>query len=646
MLNELTRARRIRDGTLAARFWKHVLTIPNLVAFEFDAPPFSVCSSAPAQCPDGRCQKGEGKRIKLTWRDAGYAVAGLMIEMEKLGIGKGDRVAVLSWSRVEWILHCLAAWTLGAVTVGIDPRYGAERVAYIINDSNHSNDPGTATKLLLCEDQEQLAKVDMALIANQEMRVLPIELLPLRVSHFLGTPYAGAAGEDRNCDFLAAADAELEPEIIAIRLGSTGTDDIALLLYTSGSTGDPKGVMISHGNIAAMCRLLTDRFPLAPTDRFLGPLPLSHILCWNGLGPMIWQGLPSLLCSPFEMERYINSFHPTVLLGVPKAWSKIKEKVESRLDRFTLIKRLSRTPRLSWLHAGANWLVRLVVNHRLGGALRLRVTGGAPLPSDVYEFYMLYGQKLLRGYGATETTGCISVETDDRTADGSAGFLFSEATASFEERPGHQSDAAVGTTSSGARDSGVLWLKGPTIAKGYWNQPEKTGQAFRDGAFRTGDMARLVNEFLFIGDREDDVGKLENGEKVSASEVAAQFAGSDLIVHVVPVFRGDRRVNLIVFLAPSRLEAYADREARLAVVQAVAAEVRRANDRFASNGEHWKRISAFHIAAVTPTTENGLLNIKGEISARAAAKMFAGVIEAFRSADRASESPVYGRHMP
>jgi long-chain acyl-CoA synthetase len=606
--------------TLVGRFWKNVMNYPTDPAFYLKRSWNQMLSNSGFTAEDQR----RFYYRRLTWKESGTIVMSIALHMEKeLGVKKGDRVAILSWSRAEWIWHCLAAWSVGAIVVGIDPRYGAERVGYILNDSDVCDAlPGTSTRVVYCEDMEQMAKVLKGDIGNEHLQSVLItdfaKRLPV-VSGEVRSPFASVSYE---------IDAELALTDLSKRLGAVTHEAIAMLLYTSGSTGNPKGVIISHANIASMCSLISERVSLTTDDRFLGQLPLSHIFIWNGLGPCLWNRVPVLLCSPFEMEEHLGRFLPTILFGVPKVWNLIKEKIEAKLNRHPLLKQYAQTPDRNLVCYLANQIVTAMLRLRFRG-LRLRVSGGAALPKDLDAFFKLFEQDLMNGYGSTETTGCVAVETDEFQCEGSVGKLLRTVDYDFEAVPGEEVDGV---------EKGVLWVGGPTIASGYWNDPEKTRKAFENGRFRTGDFCLVQNGFVFIGDREDDVGKLENGEKVSGKEIIDAFAASRLIAHCVPVFKGLPRVKAIVFLGPVAARKLLPEDAghvdaaeigsHPAVIEAVLAEIKLVNSTFVAHGEWWKPIREFVIVSdVVPSTENGLISMKNEIVTKAVVERYGHLLD-------------------
>ncbi len=625
--------------TMMHRFWKHVADQPEKIGFIVQQKAKEPTISNPARGdPVVRYEE-------KTWEQAGYIIAAIMVILEtEIGLQSGDRAAIISWNRPEWSWINMAIWTLGGISVGIDPRYATDQVCHIINDANRSDDlPNTGMRVVFVEDESQAAKLVADKLDAPDIKVVLIADLMKRIED------SELDVDESQCELSTLA--MLSMESIAEYLSGIQPEQIAMLLYTSGSTGEPKGVILTHQNIVFMSNLISRRVKLNEHDLFLGQLPANHIFVWNGMGPCMWNGIPSFYCHPLEMKKHLKTLHPTIVFGVPKVWQAIVNEVKKD-PQLTLpflpraqVKTINRVlgqaksnlikralePEKSRFNRMANRVVCGRLKAALGGRLRLPISGGAALPEDVAKLFSVCDLDIMNGYGATETTGSVSVETQEERSPGSAGKLLDLVEVEFEP-----------TEEDQGPNSGILLIGGPTISPGYWNKPDETEEAFKNGKFRSGDKAYIdAKGFLFIGDRESDDGKLGNGEKVSSREIADFFRYSPLIEYIVPIFMNRPVVKALVFLKESAARHYLVQQGAVEqgadcpveflakqelIVQAVRAEIAAINDKLGLKGE-WKRIRDFEIVPETPTTANGLLTVKMEVSAKKAMARFSDLVE-------------------
>jgi long-chain acyl-CoA synthetase len=401
---------------------------------------------------------------------------------------------------------------------------------------------------------------------------------------------------------------------------------------------------------------VNEKVKLRSDDLLLGQLPSNHVFMWNGIGPSIWAGIPAFYCHPLEMKFHVKQLHPTILFGVPKVWVAIYNEVKKppnfhlpfvpsfliKAVNSSLAKikaellRRALAPHAGRLNQFCNFVLSSKLQSALGGRLRIRVSGGAALPREVSEFFRICHQEIMNGYGATETTGCICVETAEEKRAGSAGRLLSLVGVDFEA-----SDQFGGF--------GVMQIGGPTVSPGYWNKPEQTVAAFIQGKFRSGDLGKLDDRgYLFIGAREDDDGKLANGEKVSSLEIIEAFRECDMIEYIVPIFAGRPVVAALIFLREAAARSLLETHARgvaagcslqfmarhPVIIDAVCTEIGGINERLRKKGE-WKRVRYFEIVPETPSTVNGFLTVKMEVSARKVSTAYADLVEEmFRNSPR------------
>jgi long-chain acyl-CoA synthetase len=466
------------------------------------------------------------------------AVEELSLGLRALGVEPGDRVAILSENRPEWAFADLATLALAAVDVPIYPSCTADQVLYILKDSG--------SRAVFVSSAAQAAKV--AGIREQAPALCHV----IRMEE-------GAAGETSLAEVREKGRAALaaDPKAVRERSASAGPDDLATIIYTSGTTGDPKGVMLTHGNIVSNVAAAAAVFPVfGPDDVALSFLPLCHIFeRMAGHYLMLSRGVTVAYAESVEaVPANMAEVRPTVMFSVPRLYEKmharIQEKVagdppwRQRMFRWALRVGLSafrhrvakrRPPAgLRLQRALAERLVFAKIKRKVGGRLRVFVSGGAPLSRDLAEFFGAVGLPVLEGYGLTETSPVITVNRPD------------------DFRPGTVGPPVEGVEVRIAPDGEIL-TRGPHVMKGYYNKPEATAEAIdKDGWLHTGDVGFMDGGFLTITDRKKDIIVTSGGKNIAPLPIEGALKTSPLVAEVVMI--GNTR-NFASALVVPRFEA-------------------------------------------------------------------------------------------
>ncbi len=460
------------------------------------------------------------------------------------GLAAGDRLAIVSESRPEWVLIDLAAQTIGVVTVPVYPTLPAPQVRHILADSG--------ARLAVVSDRIQAAKV-------QEVRhLLPaLELVVVldpgtaAAEVGLGTSVIGyaaivARGRDR-----LAADPTAGPALEA-RRAAVDDDALATLIYTSGTTGEPKGVMLTHRNIVSNAEAVIPVFALTPDDVALSFLPLSHSFERTVVYAYLMAGLTIVFAENLDtIARDLRATAPTLMTVVPRVCEKLQARVLATVAEGPAVRRwlfqtalglaLGRVRRaeprggsidpVGWRERLADRLVFAKVRARLGGRLRLIVTGSAPLSRETGEFFLAAGLPIYEGYGLTETAPALSANHPGRSRLGTVGPAI----------PGVELRIA---------DDGEILARGPNVMRGYWNRPQDTEAVLRDGWFHTGDIGELsADGFLCITDRKKDLLVTSGGKKVAPQPIEARLKQNPLVAEAVVI--GDRRRFPAALIVPA-----------------------------------------------------------------------------------------------
>ncbi|MFN8586775.1 MAG: long-chain fatty acid--CoA ligase [Candidatus Eisenbacteria bacterium] len=470
-------------------------------------------------------------------RQAVSDVESLGLGLVSLGVGRGDRVALLSENRYEWAVSDLATLGIGAVTVPIYPTLTAQQVRYILENSE--------AKVCIVSTPAQYDKIVQIADTLPHLRVI-LAMEPAPVLSGRGQSFAQ----------LIATGLELrerEPRAFRQAAALVKPDDMATIIYTSGTTGDPKGAMLSHANVASNVEAGLDVVQLNASDTSLSFLPLCHIFeRMAGMYCMLAAGVTIAYAQSLDtVAADAMKVHPTVLTGVPRFYEKVYARVmENAMAQPALRKNIffwglhvgiavarlhfqGRKP-TGWLalqHAIADKLVGAKVRARVGGKLRFCISGGAPLSPKVMEFFFAVGIPICEGYGLTETSPVICLNPPGR------------------ERPG-----AVGPVVPGVEvrigDEGEILTRGPHVMMGYFRNDEATRAAIRDGWFHTGDVGHLDDDgYLFITDRLKDLLVTAGGKKVAPQPYEGRLKMSKWISEAVML--GDHRPYCIGLLVPN-----------------------------------------------------------------------------------------------
>lgn len=460
----------------------------------------------------------DGGWHEVSWRQADERIRDYANGLLARGVRKGDTFALLAQNSLDWALLDFALAQIGAVGIPIYANSAAHDVGYLLS---HSEAVG-----IVCEDAEQLAKVES--VSEDTPR-----LTHVLTYHDLD----GLASHGR--DFAASSPDALDEATAAI-----DGDDLYTIIYTSGTTGPPKGCMIRHRNYYAMASVVDQMESyIAGDDVMLLYLPLAHNFGRLMLLDGAYIGFTiALLPDPLRVADAMLEVRPTVLPSVPRVYEKVHAAVVAKFDEATGIKRrlvdwalpigreVSRLEGegkpipsgLARRHRLADRLVFSKVRARLGGRLRIPISGGAPLAKEIADFFDAIGIRILEGYGLTECTTACSTNRVDRYRFGTVG----PALPGFEIR---------------IAEDGEVLLRSETIFQGYYKDPEATADVLTDdGWLRTGDVGELDEDgFLHITDRKKDIIVTAGGKNVAPQNIENDLKTSRFVSQALVV--GDRR---------------------------------------------------------------------------------------------------------
>jgi long-chain acyl-CoA synthetase len=532
------------------------------------------------------------------------------------GARKGDRIALIAENRWEWAVTDFAALAIGAVDVPIYPTLTGEQIAVLVADAG--------CRIAVVSTRQQFDKLNAVRGQTALERIVMMDPAAPEGAIPFSEMLKGAdeRGTEREPVFDALARA-VEPK------------DLATLIYTSGTTGEPKGVALTHGNMAANQNYAPVDFDFNPTDALISFLPLSHVTARALDYVMYSHGVQVAYCSHFDkLPQAMREIRPTVFVGVPRVFEKIRQEVERRAALSPVKKRL-----LAWAigvgarhgdtvydgrkPSSARWklaykLAYSKVREAFGGRVRIFVVGGAPLGIDTALWFASVGIALWEGYGLTETSPVIALNTPLMHRMGAAGMPL----------PNLEVKLAA---------DGELLVRGPSVFASYWQKPDQTAQAFdAECWFRTGDIGHLdADGFLFITDRKKELLKTSGGKMVAPQPIENKLKNNALVAQAALV--GDRHKFISVLLSPNfaALEEWARRRgieakdrAELVAdsrVLALYAEIVREVNGSLANFESLKR---FRVVADEWTQETGELTPSMKLKRRVITSRYAALIAA------------------
>jgi long-chain acyl-CoA synthetase len=474
-----------------------------------------------------------GKWLPISAREFGQNVIRTSHTLHAFGIKPGDRVAILSENRPEWPTADMAILLLKAVTVPLYTTLTPEQTAFALADSG--------ARIIFVSSDQQLHKVLSILPQTRIEKIVVMDAL-----EFTGdlTSFAGRCLTMRPItqDGPTTLGAELES-----RARSTDPDDLATIVYTSGTTGTSKGAKLTHGNIASniQCSLLG--FDMRPGLTSISFLPLCHITARHVDFSMFYHGVTLAYC-PFiqDLPQALQEVKPAIFVAVPRVYEKIYAQAALKAKGFPkraifnwalgvgrqhkseiLAGKTPASP--SWKLA--NKVVFSKIREAMGGQVEVFVSGGAPLGRELAEWYATVGIRIHEGYGLTETSPVIAVNTPVHHRIGTVGKILPNLEVRIAE-------------------DGEILVRGPSIFKGYWNRPEETNAAFESGWFKTGDIGKVdADGYLSVTDRKKELIKTSGGKFIAPQPIENSLKLSPLVG--VAALLGDRRKFPAVIISPN-----------------------------------------------------------------------------------------------
>jgi len=486
-------------------------------------------------------RKGERGYADISWQAMGEQIELYGRSLLALGINPGDRVAIMARNCPEWVYADLGTLGAGGISVPVYHTEGMEALEHILVDSG--------SRVLFLQSPLLAAGIENHIDALPALE--QVVLLEGHLAHPKVLPLE---------DFLARGTVVAATDLEE-RRGQIGPGDIATLVYTSGTTGLPKGAILTHENILSNVRAAVTLFPIGNEDVSLSFLPLSHVFeRVDGYYLMLHQGAVIAYAESIDtVPLNLTEIKPTVVISVPRLYEKmfarIMERVLSgpwlkkqlffgavKIGRAFTTRQLAGEPAGSFLAAGMA-LARKAVFSKLrahvGGRLRFFISGGAPLGRNIAEFFLAADLPIFEGYGLTETAGGITVNSPGQMRLGSVG----------RPLPGIELRIAA---------DGEILARGPGVFQGYWNRDDLNREAFSDGWFHTGDVGELTADgFLTITDRKKDLIVTAGGENIAPQNLENRFKSDKFLANAM--IYGDGKPFLTALLVPNfdNLEKYA-----------------------------------------------------------------------------------------
>src|SRR6185369_1837311 len=464
--------------------------------------------------------------------------------LHAIGVQPGDRVALLSESRVEWTLTDAGSIFARTIDVPIYPTLTPPQVRYILNDSGAC--------VLFIENRAKFDELKEALGECPEVKhVIFFETEGVAPENGLTLAQLEEKGRELE---------QREPGHIARAAEQTKPDDLATIIYTSGTTGEPKGVMLTHSNLVSNLIDSSGHHEFGEHDTALSVLPLSHVFERQAMYMYLHKGMAVYFAESLQtIGPNLREVSPTVLVGVPRIFEKIYQRIlESAAERGKVSVAL-----LAWSISVARQYAKLVLDRKpvpavlkckhsiasklvfskwqraFGGKMRLLVSGGAALAEDLSYIYVGAGIPIVQGYGLTETSPVITTSSID------------------DIRPGTVGKAIPNVEIRIAAD-GEIEVRGPNVMRGYYNKPEETRAVFTsDGWFKTGDVGTLDQDgFLRITDRKKELFKTSGGKYIAPQPIEQAIKGSRFVNQVVLI--GAERKFPAALIVPvwEQLESY------------------------------------------------------------------------------------------
>ncbi len=486
--------------------------------------------------------KKDGEYTPISTSEFEAWIKDFSLGLQALGLQKGDKLIILSDNSPFWVMTDLASLCLGVVTVPIYTSLMPEQIKYIIDNSD--------AKIVVCGGSDLWAKV--AAVRHQLDKV----------EHFVSLG-GDAPDGTLNYEDVQERGRELgreKPELFDQTVAAVQPDDIASIIYTSGTTGLPKGVMLMHSNFMSNVRAIDEILEFSPADTTLSFLPLSHVLERMVSFTYLYKGCTVGYAESVEtLGANLLEIRPTIMVNVPRILEKIYAKViDNVLDSPPLKRKIfywalnigkevsklklqNQLPSggLKFKHKIAHKVVFSKIIAKTGGRVRFFVSGGGPLSKDIAEFFHAVGILILEGYGLTETSPVISVNTFEDLKFGAVGPPI----------PGVEVKIA---------EDGEILTKGPHVMKGYYKMEDATREAIQDGWFYTGDIGHIDEDgYLVITDRKKDIIVTAGGKNVAPQPIENVLKIDPLIEGALLV--GDRRKFISALIVPhfEKLEEYA-----------------------------------------------------------------------------------------